>query len=505
LGGALLAVAALVGVAAAGQRLGWKMPKFSALVGREDHEERDWCEEHGVPESVCVECKPDLYPKGEEYGWCRKHGVHECPLDHPDVAQLPGRPRVTARDRQRAEEALAAAPRRANDSKCQLHLRRLQLPSEEVLARLGIGTAPAALGEVFEGVTATGQLELDPTRVARLSPRAGGTIRLLTKRVGDRVRAGEVVALVDSAEVGKAKGELLQALGSLDLRKQTLARLKESAGKTVTEQAVLDAEAARGEAEVRVLAASQALSNLGLAVDPQALRGLSPDEAARRLRHLGLAEGLATATAASIDSNNLLPVRSPFDGEVTDRAANEGELADPGHTLLVVADTRRIWLTLNVRLEEANRVKPGQPVRFRHEGHDAGDTGTVVWVSPAADETNRTVPVRVALPNESGRHPAGTFGTAHIVLRHVKDAVVVPSSAVHWEGSCHVVFVRDKDFKTSPYKVFHVRKVRPGAADPDLNGPATEIAAGLLPGEVVATANSGVFRSELLKNSLGAG
>lgn len=500
-----VAVAGLVGVTVLGHRVGWKVPKFSALVGRDAHEADDWCAEHAVPESACVECNPGLLPRGEEHGWCRKHGVAECPLCHPDVAELPGPPPVTARDRKRAEEALAAAPRTANDSKCQLHRRRLQVSSADMPRRLGIETAPAALGEVFEGVTATGELELDPTRVARLAARASGTVRLLAKRVGDPVRAGEVVALVDAADVGKAKGEILQALWSLDLREQTVARLRESGGRTVTEQAVLDAEAARGEAEVRVLAASQALANLGLPIDPQALRGLSPEEAARRLRLLGLPDGLASAVLARTDSNNLLPIRSPLDGEVTDRGANEGELTDPGHPLLVVADTRRLWLTLQVRLEDASRVRPGQPVRFRYDGHDAGDTGTVAWVSPAADEKARTVPVRVAWPNATGRVPAGTFGTARILLRHVTDAVVVPSSAVHWEGSCHVVFVRDKDFETSPYKVFHVRKVRPGAADPGLNGPVTEIAAGVLPGEVVATTNSGVLRSELLKNDLGAG
>lgn len=502
---AVLAMVALAGVVEVGHRLHWKMPRFSALVGREAPEEEDWCKEHNVPESVCVECKPKLLPKGEEYGWCRKHGVHECVLDHPDVAQLPGRPRVAAADRRRAEESLAFAPRRSNDSKCKLHQRRIQLESEEVVQRLGIETTTVVLGPVTEGIMATGELELDPTRVARLAPRASGTVRVLARRVGDRVRAGEVVALVEAAEVGRAKGELLQALGALELRELTVARLRASAGVTVSEQAVLDADAARAEAEVRVLTARQMLTNLGLSVDPKSLRGVAPDESARRLRHLGLPEGLGTALAAGIDSNNLLPVRSPFDGEVIERSANEGEAADPSHVLYTVADTRRLWLTLRVRLEDAARIKPGQPVRFRHEGHEAAETGTVAWVSPAADEQTRTVPVRVAWPNEHGHHQARTFGTAQVILRQVPDAVVVPSSALHWEGTCHVVFVRDKDFDTSPYKVFHVRKVRPGAADAALNGLVTEIAVGVLPGEVVATTNSGVLRSELLKNDLGAG
>ena len=88
-----------------------------------------------------------------------------------------------------------------------------------------------------------------------------------------------------------------------------------------------------------------------------------------------------------------------------------------------------------------------------------------------------------------------------------KEAVVVPSVAVHWEGCCNVVFVADRGFdRADGFKVFHVRKVRPGAKDVDPAGtPVTEVIAGVLPGERVAVTNSGVLRSELLRNNLGAG
>jgi cobalt-zinc-cadmium efflux system membrane fusion protein len=112
------------------------------------------------------------------------------------------------------------------------------------------------------------------------------------------------------------------------------------------------------------------------------------------------------------------------------------------------------------------------------------------------------VPVRVEFPNPDGRHHARTFGTAQVILRKEPRAVVVPNEAVHWEGDCNVVFVRDKRFdEPGVPKVFHVRSVRPGVK----NGPNTEIIAGLLPGELVATRGSGILRSQLLKNNLGAG
>ena len=79
-----------------GHRTGWTIPKFSSLTGHADDEQSDWCSEHNVPESQCVECNPDLLPKPKCLGWCNLHGVHDCPFCHPEVAQVQGQPQVTA-------------------------------------------------------------------------------------------------------------------------------------------------------------------------------------------------------------------------------------------------------------------------------------------------------------------------------------------------------------------------------------------------------------------------
>src|SRR5205814_1619018 len=97
---------------------------------------------------------------------------------------------------------------------------------------------------------------------------------------------------------------------------------------------------------------------------------------------------------------------------------------------------------------------------------------------------------------------ARTFGTAEVALRAEQSAVTVPNEAVHTEGCCRIVFVRDRSFDDpAAMKLFHVRKVRVGASQ----GEFTEILAGLVPGEIVAAAGSGVLRAELVKNGLGAG
>lgn len=502
-------VGCIAGLVALGRATDWRLPKASALRGESRAGADDWCNEHGVPESECVECRAELLPRGRSHGWCKLHGVSECPLCHPDVAQLSLRPVVTDADREQAARTLAFTPRTENDAKCKKHLRRLQLPSEEMADRLGLVFAPVTRGRIEEVIQAPGEVGYDPTRIARVAPRAAGTVWRVERQAGAKVRRGEVLALIDAADVGRAKAEFQQALVQFDLRSETLAKLRPMSGSTVPGREVQAAETAVEEAEVRLLVAEESLHNLGMPLRADDVRGLSPPDLARRMQFLGLPAPLAKELTGRTGSSNLLPVTAPLDGEVVACAAVKDEAADPAKPLFVVADTSRMWLTLRVRSDHAGRIKPGQPVRFKHPGHTgpaAWDSGSVVWVSPAADEKTRTVPVRVDLPNPSDRHHANTFGTAEVVLRAEPDAVVVPSGAVHWEGCCYVVFVRDRDYETTGApKVVHVRKVRPGVETEAATGPVTEVAAGLLPGEWVAVRNSGVFRSELLKNDLGEG
>ena len=126
--------------------------------------------------------------------------------------------------------------------------------------------------------------------------------------------------------------------------------------------------------------------------------------------------------------------------------------------LFQVADTSHVWLSLNLPLEDAQRVTVGQKIRFQPDGDRREVTGTLAWISTAADAKTRMVAARAELPNAEGRLRDGTFGTGRIHLREETETIVVPNEAVHWEGCCHVVFVRDRGFfdsKTSPkYSTF---------------------------------------------------
>jgi multidrug efflux pump subunit AcrA (membrane-fusion protein) len=500
-----LVVLILLGVVAwYGHQSGWKLPKFSALAGSASPEEDDWCDEHSVPESACVLCDPELFPRGPDYGWCEGHGVHHCPLEHPDVVQLKQVPEIPRADLDRAARALAIAPRATNNSNCTNYQRLVQFASREAMEKAGIQVAPVARQAITEAIVAVGEISYDQTRFAKISSRAAGTVAWVLKNVGDRVEAGEILAVVDAAEVGRAKSELVRALAEEALQEKALGRLASLASSgVVAERRAQEAEADYVRARAAVLEAQQTLANLGLPVDLQQLRGLSQEELLARLQRLGLPELYGREPEGWLGSANALPIRSPIPGVIVSREAVAGEVVNPSQVLFQVADISRMWLTLNVPLEKAGQVKLGQPVRFRPEGTAEEVIGTVSWISTSVDPQTRLLAVRAELPNPNGHLRDKTFGLGQIVLREEPDAIVVPNEAVHWEGCCHVVFVRDKNFvdgEDTP-KLFHVRSVRVGVRTDRY----TEIVAGVWPGEIVATQGSDALRAELLKSNLGEG
>jgi cobalt-zinc-cadmium efflux system membrane fusion protein len=383
-----------------------------------------------------------------------------------------------------------------------MHLRRVQFLSIEAVNASGIDINLVDRGSVTETIKTTGEVVYDPTRVAHLSSRAMGTIWRVEKNIGDPVKQGSVLAIVDAVEVGRLKTQLLQALIQLDLNQNRFARISRLGGDVIPASEIEEAKTLMDEADFEVESAIQSLSNLGLSIRKEQVVGRPAAEVRNDLKFLGFPKSVLASIDQANASVNLIPIVSPREGVVVDRDAVAGEVIETNQPLFTIANTNQMWLLLNVRLEEAERIALGQKIIFQPDGSQQEAVGSVTWISTDVDRQTRTVRVRGELSNENGWLRNKTFGAGEVVLREEHDAIMVPSEALHWEGCCHVAFVRDKDyFQEGSYKVFHTRSVRPGAK----MGDHVEVIAGLLPGEVVVTHGSGILRAELLKGNLGAG
>lgn len=502
---AVFIIAFLGGAAYWGHVTDWRVPKFSELWGTTAAPAVRWCDEHGVPEAECVECNPTRFPPDKDFGWCPVHGVAQCPFEHPEVIQTKESTAPADADRARAERALTLLPRAENNSRCELHLRRIQFATHEAAESSGVDVAVVGRGPIVEAIVSNGEVTYDETRLAHLSSRVPGSIWSVRKQVGEAVRRGEVLALVDSADVGRAKAEFLQALTHERLNSTNLKRLTPLAEQgAVPERQLREAAAAHHEAEIRLQGARQALVNLGFVVPADSFGSTNIDEVSREIQFLGIPPELSSTWDRAISTSSLFPLRASLDGIVVERSVVEGEVVDSARSLFTIGDVDRMWLMLNVRQDDVRYVKIGLPVRFRASDRNREDPilGKVSWISTAADERTRTVRVRVDLPNSGGMLRANTFGTGQIVLREETETVLVPSEAIHWDGFCHVVFVRDRHyFEAGTPKFYHVRPVRLGVQQDG----RTEILAGTVPGEIIAAKGSTVLAAQLLRSNLGAG
>ncbi|MBN9120550.1 MAG: efflux RND transporter periplasmic adaptor subunit [Planctomycetes bacterium] len=418
----------------------------------------------------------------------------------------PFRTRASAKaqedDVQREPEVTPGPP--APPGGCALNGTRIRLASAGVAERMGLRIELAESRSLAAAVTAPAELRYDETRLARLSSRVPGTVVRVGKQVGEEVRKGEVLALIDAVAVGKAKADLLEALAQLDLAEKQAASSEEAAKKGAVSgiQAERDAAAAR-QAKTRVLAAQQALGNLGLAVDAEELRKLTLARQSERLRQIGLTPDYVRAIGP-VTSGNLIPVVAPLDGRLVERDVVAGEVIDPAKVLFLVADVSRIWVMADVRNEDADRVAVGQRLTFTADGHPGESlVGAVAWTSTAIDPRTRTLRIRAEVANPAAHWRARTFGTARVTLRaDERPTTVVSPDSVQREGDCRYVFVRLDE------TTFEARAVRLGVrgevAGPDgRKKPRVEVLDGVRPGERVVTTGSFVLKAELLKDRFG--
>jgi len=478
----LVVGAALCGLFYWGHTTNWTAPKFSELFagepGRVDDDDKKppakepdgsakhaWCEKHNLPEEQCVICHPELAAKS----------ATPAELKPVSVAFDP-----------------SAVPTH-DPSSCKLLTARVHFASEEAFRKAGLRLDAVREQPMAATVSATASLDYDPDRVAKLGPRAAGIVTHVLKDLGEKVKAGEVVAIIDAPDVGKAKADYVQAIVQVQSRTRARDALRTA---SAPDRSVAEAESALRDAQVHVYTTQQALIGLGLPVRDEGWGSLPVDELTRKVQFLGLPADFTSGLPTNTTTANLLPVAAPFAGELVDRACVAGEVVAARQVILTIGDASQLHAHIDVSPDAAAVLRVGQTIEFRADGDfRAVAPGKLNWISPSVDEKTRLLHLHGEFDNADGRLKVRAFGTATITVRGEPKVIVVPEESVQWEGCSHIVFVKYGELE------YRVRRVNVGMRQ----GGVVEILAGVVPGEMVVTTGSHVLKSELLKDRIGAG
>jgi membrane fusion protein, heavy metal efflux system len=338
--------------------------------------------------------------------------------------------------------------------------------SEAQQQQLGITLAVAQAGTLETSLTLPGTVGLNTERVVRIVPRIPGMVRDVRKRLGDAVRAGEVLAVIDSRELADAKAGYLAAGERFTLAESTFVREKGLWEKKISpEQDYLAAKQALTEARIELQVAKHKLQALGLS------------EAALKQ--------LASRPEGSLTRYEVV---SPLAGTLIEKTVTAGELLKDDTEAFVVADLSTVWVTLQVPPTALSSVRKGQRVVISAGGMMSEAEGNISYVAPVLLEETRTAATRVELPNPDGRWRPGLFVTATIASGDNTASVLILKSAVQTIEGRPSVFVKTKDG-------FSPRPVTLGRA----NETHVEVASGLSPGERYAATETFILKAELAK------
>jgi cobalt-zinc-cadmium efflux system membrane fusion protein len=374
---------------------------------------------------------------------------------------------------------------------------QITFPAAEDVRRAGFRFAAAEAKPQTRYVTAAASIGYDPGLYFQITSRTPGTVWWVEKVPGLPVAKGEVLALLDVAEVGKLKADLLADLTQYEFQTRTLERLREAAQATnnVSGRSVEEARLAVENARFKLLGDQQALLNLGLAIDPEVLRNVPAADRIARIRFMGLPESALARVREETASANLLPVVSPLDGFVITRPVTRGEAVAVHKPLFVVAGLDQVHIELAVDPRDADLLRVGQTVLFTPDKDGAVEArGKLAHLVPEVDEVTRKVWAHAEAANPDGRLRPNAFGRGRIVVGEDRDAVVVPDEAVQRDGADALVFVRTDE------TTFEARRVTTG-----LKGDGVTAVDRVKPGETVVTTGSHALLAELRRDQLGGG
>jgi multidrug efflux system membrane fusion protein len=258
-----------------------------------------------------------------------------------------------------------------------------------------------------------------------LSAQIMGNIVALNVREGDRVRAGQVLAVIDDAQpraaVDRAQGAVMAA-DKEAIAMQSDASLAESTFKRYDNLRQKNSVSAQEFDEVKArMQAAQARLELAHAGQQQARAAL-----AQANSQLGFTR-----------------VRAPFDGLITAKRADLGMVAAPGMPLLTIEDTRHYQLIVTVDESDMAAVKSGATVPVSLDSSPTQLTARVAQIVPAADPGSHSFTVKLDLAGSPDLR-SGLFGRARFA-KGTREALVVPASALVVRGQLQNVYVVGSD------------------------------------------------------------
>lgn len=267
----------------------------------------------------------------------------------------------------------------------------------------------------------SGRIEANERQVTRIGAGVTGRVTQVLAEVGDRVKPGQVLALVASPELASAQLAYLRASASTQLAERAVERARQ----LIQADVIGSAELQRRESELSI-----ARAELRATGDQLGLMGI-PKASVAQLRSSGSLVAYAQVVATQA-------------GVVIERKVSQGQVAQPGDPLFTVADLGNVWVVGALPEQVARNARVGQQVDIKVPAIGKDLAGRVIHVADTVSPETRTVPIRTQVDNTDRQLKPQMLATLRLVGPATQQ-LVVPSAAVVRENDRDHVYVRTGD------------------------------------------------------------
>jgi membrane fusion protein, heavy metal efflux system len=306
--------------------------------------------------------------------------------------------------------AAASAETETISSRGRVHLDASQI--KQVRIEELSSNAPAT------AIKATGAVEFNADRMAKLLPPVPGQVQNLVVNVGDTVHKNDVVFALSSREVAAAVADYVASQKDVELAEKTFAMTKDLFEHQAASRIALEQSASElAKARSKVKQTAESLQVLGL--DPPA----ADDTVQVRPR---------------------IPVRTPIGGTVIERNVTDGQFVGADTTPLVtVADLSTVWVQGDIFERDLHHISIGQKADVTTAAYPSDVfSAQVSRIASVVDAQTRTAKVRFLVANPGARLKPGMFASISLYLADATSALTIPAKAVFVENGQTFAYVQ---------------------------------------------------------------
>lgn len=306
---------------------------------------------------------------------------------------------------------------------------------------------------------------------AQIGSLVQGRVHQVFVKVGDFVKAGQILMTVEGLDVGEIKAGFLIAKAALDYTKANYERQKKLFDEKIgSQKSLLESQSEYEKALAEYKAEDKKIHSVGLSD-----------------------EDVTDGNKSEDHTSGTLPIKSSINGIVVERNVVIGQLVDAATNAFKVINTNKVWIDGQIYEKDLTKINQKTDALFTSATYLKDKfNGRIIYIGQTVDEQTRTIKIRGEFANQNNKLKPQMFGELKIPVSSNAKAIMIPEESVIKESEQEYVFVQTSD------TTFEQRKVITGSSVDN----RIEIKEGLKEGEKVASKGVFYLKSELKKEEI---